>query len=173
MDPIPPRLSRKVGKKGVRNQGKETGVGSARTGRAPQILNGIPTDAGWEAEVQPQPQSAAMRPIHRVRPPGSPSCSRPTFCTLFFSRLPLACAKPPDLLTQPQPRPGGGASRHFSPWTVTTRVRVRGLMSHSRWKICCQVPSTSSPASTGTVRSGPRTEACTWECPLPSCQACS
>ena len=42
-----------------------------------------------------------------------------------------------------------------SPVTVTIMVRSRGLMSHSRWKICCQVPSTGRPSWIGTVRSGP------------------
>ena len=50
-------------------------------------------------------------------------------------------------------------------------VRRRGLMSHSRWKICCQVPSTGFPSATGTVKDGPSSVACKCEWPLPSCQA--
>ena len=60
-----------------------------------------------------------------------------------------------------------------SPYTVTTTVRCLGLTSHSKWKTCCQVPSTSFPPLTGTVSDGPRIVACRCECPLPSCQACS
>ena len=36
-----------------------------------------------------------------------------------------------------------------SPITVTTTVRWRGRTSHSRWKICCQVPSTGWPSADG------------------------
>ena len=45
---------------------------------------------------------------------------------------------------------------HPSPRTVTTICRCRGLTSHSRWKICCQVPRRGFPSFTGTVREGPR-----------------
>src|SRR5438093_173787 len=43
-----------------------------------------------------------------------------------------------------------------SPSTVTTTVRWRGLMSHSRWKICCQVPSVNRPSRIRTVNDGAR-----------------
>ena len=74
-----------------------------------------------------------------------------------------------------QPRKVKGARLYGfpSPETVTTMVRRRGLMSHSRWKICCQVPSTGFRSATGTVRDGPSNVACKCEWPLPSCQACS
>ncbi len=35
----------------------------------------------------------------------------------------------------------------YSPITVTSAVRCRGRTSHSRWKICCHVPSTGLPFS--------------------------
>jgi hypothetical protein len=60
-----------------------------------------------------------------------------------------------------------------SPTTVMTSVRWRPRTSHSRWKICCQVPSTSFPSAIGTVKDGPSSVACRCECPLPSCQVCS
>src|SRR5262249_2743493 len=58
-----------------------------------------------------------------------------------------------------------------SPSTVTTTVRCRGRTSHSRRKICCQVPSASSPPPTGTVSPWPSSVAWRWLWPLPSCQA--
>ncbi len=74
-----------------------------------------------------------------------------------------------------------GTSRHcensddalHSPTTVTTTVRWRPRTSHSRWKICCQVPSMSLPPAMGAVTDGPRSVACRCECPFPSCHACS
>ena len=45
--------------------------------------------------------------------------------------------------------------------------------SHSRWIICCHVPSTGLPSATGTESDGPRSVAWRCEWPLPSCQACS
>ena len=59
------------------------------------------------------------------------------------------------------------------PTTVTSTVLWRPRTSHSRWKICCQVPRTNLPPAMGTVREGPSNVACKWEWPLPSCQACS
>ena len=52
-------------------------------------------------------------------------------------------------------------------------MRRRGLMSHSRWKTCCQVPRTNLPSLTGTVSDDPSVVACRCEWPLPSCHACS
>jgi hypothetical protein len=60
-----------------------------------------------------------------------------------------------------------------SPCTVTTSVLWRARTSHSRWKICCQVPSTGRPSATGTMSDGPSHVAWRWECPLPSCHASS
>jgi hypothetical protein len=43
----------------------------------------------------------------------------------------------------------------YEPVAVTMMRRERGLTSHSRWKICCHVPSTRWPPEMGTVSDGP------------------
>ena len=58
---------------------------------------------------------------------------------------------------------GQATAMACSPMTVTTTVRCRGRTSHSRWKICCQVPSTGLPSATGTESDGPMSVACKWE----------
>lgn len=79
----------------------------------------------------------------------------------FFLPSPPVCAPPSKM----QP--------FYWPMTVTTMVRFRDFTSHSRKKICCQVPRMGRPSPTGIVTDGPSNVACKWEWPLPSCQACS
>ncbi len=60
-------------------------------------------------------------------------------------------------------RSSSGSRKLGYPVTVTTISLLRGRTSHSRWKTCCQVPSTGRLSVTGTVRDGPSIVACRCE----------
>ena len=63
-----------------------------------------------------------------------------------------------SLIRMPQSQ--GPLNPLYSPLTVTTTDRFLSRTSNSIWTTCCQVPSTSFPARTGMIMSGPRMLAC-------------
>ena len=139
--------------------------GRVRTRRPRRVGRGAPTRPGHSAGSRVAAGCGGFSP--------STECS--ASATVAATRAESICDRRPslirygDVVGKGSPRRSVVTRRGSSPRSFVRR----GLMSHSRWKICCHVPSASSPSATGTESDGPSSVACRWEWPLPSCQACS
>ena len=101
------------------------------------------------ARLMAKPLTSGVRLARRVRHRGDGRCL--AVSRWVFQRALLELSQREQLTANRSRR----AVAITSPTTVTIIVRRRGFMSHSRWKICCQVPSTGSPVGNRHADRGP------------------
>ncbi len=154
--------------------------GSMEPGRKPNPCSALPNDPFIRQSSDAMHNVLPARPIpFRFRQVQSAGYStwQPVFATFQGTAAPMNHQPAKQCLPKKEWNPKCSwcvlRSIPYSPTTVTTIRRVRGLMSASRWNSCCQVPSINRPSASGRVISGPIIVACRCEWPLPSCHACS